>query len=420
MSRAKIVTFGCRLNTLESEVMRSHADTAGLENAVIVNTCAVTAEAERQARQTIRKLKRENPDARIIVTGCAAQLAPDAFASMAEVDRVIGNAEKLNPDSYRLNMNNAPVAVADIMTVTETAGHLLDGFESRTRAFLQIQQGCDHRCTFCIIPFARGPNRSVPVEQLIDHTRKLVANGYKEIVLTGVDICSYGRDLPGAPSLGAMARTLTAAVPELPRLRFSSLDPAALDEDFFALLRDEPRVMPHLHLSLQAADDMVLKRMKRRHARAQAFDVCERARSARPGVVFGADLIAGFPTETDAMFENTLSAVRDMNLTYLHVFPYSPRPGTPAASMPQVPKILRAERASRLREAGDILRRAFFESRIGATADVLIEKDGQGHCPQFAPVHGLTQAEPGSIVAARIERAENDRLIGCLAARAAA
>jgi threonylcarbamoyladenosine tRNA methylthiotransferase MtaB len=420
MSRAKIVTFGCRLNTLESEVMQTHADAAGLENAVIVNTCAVTGEAERQARQTIRRLKRENPDARIIVTGCAAQLAPATFAAMAEVDRVIGNAEKLDPASYRLDdRRNDPIAVADIMTVTETAGHLLDGFESRTRAFVQIQQGCDHRCTFCIIPFARGPNRSVPLEQLITHARALVANGYKEIVLTGVDICSYGRDLPGAPSLGAMARALLEAVPELPRLRFSSLDPAAMDDDFFALLRDEPRVMPHLHLSLQAADDMVLKRMKRRHSREQAIEMCERARSARPGVVFGADLIAGFPTETDAMFENTLKAVNEMGLTYLHVFPYSPRPGTPAANMPQVPKAVRAERAARLRAAGETTRRRFFDGRVGKTVDVLIEQDGQGHCPHFAPVHGLIGLEPGTVAAARIERAEQShligRLIGCIA-----
>ncbi|MEX2451592.1 MAG: tRNA (N(6)-L-threonylcarbamoyladenosine(37)-C(2))-methylthiotransferase MtaB [Rhodospirillales bacterium] len=418
MSRAKIVTFGCRLNTLESEVMQTHADAAGLHDAVILNTCAVTAEAERQARQTIRRLKRENPEARIIVTGCAAQLDPEKYAAMAEVDRVIGNAEKLNPKSY-IGTADEPVTVTDIMTVTETAGHLLDGFESRTRAFVQIQQGCDHRCTFCIIPFARGPNRSVPLARLIEHVRTLVANGHKEIVLTGVDICSYGRDLPGAPSLGAMTRALLDAVPELPRLRFSSLDPAAMTEDFFALLSREPRVMPHLHLSLQAADDMVLKRMKRRHSRDDSLEACTRARAARPDVVFGADLIAGFPTETDAMFENTLAAVNEMGLTYLHVFPYSPRPGTPAANMPQVPKALRAERAGRLREAGDVLREKFFESRVGKTVDVLIEQDGQGHCPQFTPVRGLTDAEPGSIVAARIERAEQShligRLIGCVA-----
>ena len=418
MSRAKIVTFGCRLNTLESEVMQTHADAAGLHDAVILNTCAVTAEAERQARQTIRRLKRENPEARIIVTGCAAQLDPEKYAAMAEVDRVIGNAEKLNPDSY-IGTADEPIAVTDIMTVTETAGHLLDGFESRTRAFVQIQQGCDHRCTFCIIPFARGPNRSVPLARLIEHTRTLVANGHKEIVLTGVDICSYGRDLPGAPSLGAMTRALLDAVPELPRLRFSSLDPAAMDDDFFALLRDEPRVMPHLHLSLQAADDMVLKRMKRRHSRDDALEACTRARAARPDVVFGADLIAGFPTETDAMFENTLKAVSDLDLTYLHVFPYSPRPGTPAANMPQVAKAVCAERAARLRAAGETARRRFFESRVGKTVDVLIEQDGQGHCPQFAPVHGLIGLEPGTVAAARIERAEQShligRLIGCVA-----
>jgi len=423
MSRAEVVNFGCRLNTLESEVIRNHADAAGMEDTVIINTCAVTREAERQARQTIRKLRRKNPNAKIIVTGCAAQLDPDKFALMPEVDRVLGNEEKLNPLSY-IDGRNETVAVADIMTVTETAGHLLDGFESRTRAFVQIQQGCDHRCTFCIIPFARGPNRSVPIVNLVEHVQTLVTNGYQEVVLTGVDICSYGTDLPEAPRLGQLVQKILHDVPALARLRLSTLDPAAIDDTLFTVLAEEPRLMPHLHLSLQAADDMVLKRMKRRHSRQQALDVCTRARQARRDVVFGADLIAGFPTETDAMFDNTLAAIQDMGLTYLHVFPYSERPGTPASSMPLVPEALRKERANILRQAGEIARNAFFKSRIGDTVNVLIEKDGgkgaQGHCPHFAPIHGITNGEPGAISAVRITGAEHDHLIGQLARQCAA
>jgi threonylcarbamoyladenosine tRNA methylthiotransferase MtaB len=423
MSRAEVVNFGCRLNTLESEVIRNHADAAGMEDTVIINTCAVTREAERQARQTIRKLRRKNPDAKIIVTGCAAQLDPDKFALMPEVDRVLGNEEKLNPLSY-IDGRNETVAVADIMTVTETAGHLLDGLESRTRAFVQIQQGCDHRCTFCIIPFARGPNRSVPVANLIGHVQNLAANGYQEVVLTGVDICSYGADLSEQPRLGELVQKILHDVPELARLRLSTLDPAAIDDTLFTVLADEPRLMPHLHLSLQAADDMVLKRMKRRHSRQQAIDVCTRARQARPDVVFGADLIAGFPTESDAMFDNTLAAVEDMGLTYMHVFPYSERPGTPASSMPSVPEALRKERATILRRAGETARTAYFQSRIGNTVDVLIEKDGdigaQGHCPHFAPVHGIIKGERGAIAAVRITGVEHDHLIGQLARQCAA
>ena len=427
MSKTDVVTFGCRLNTLESEVIRNHANAAGMNDALIINTCAVTREAERQARQTIRKLRRKNPNTNIIVTGCAAQLDPEKYALMPEVDRVIGNEEKLNPLSY-IEGRNEMIAVTDIMTVTETAGHLLDGFESRTRAFVQIQQGCDHRCTFCIIPFARGPNRSVPVASLVQHVQTLVDNGYQEVVLTGVDICSFGSDLPnstgGAPQLGELVRTILREVPELARLRLSTLDPAAIDDELFDVMAEEPRLMPHLHLSLQAADDMVLKRMKRRHSRRQALDVCIRARQARPDIVFGADFIAGFPTETEAMFKNTLAAVQDMGLTYLHVFPYSERPGTPASNMPLIPESLRKERAHVLRHEGEQARTAFFQSRVGAVVDVLVEKDGpdgaQGHCPQFAPVHGITDGEPGSIAAARITGIENDHLIGHLVRQHAA
>ena len=322
-----IVTFGCRLNAYESEVMRSHATAAGLTDAVIVNTCAVTAEAERQARQTIRRLRRERPSAEIIVTGCAAQIDPAAFAAMPEVDRVLGNIEKLQAESW--GATEARVAVADIMTVTEIAGHLSAGFDGKARAFVQVQNGCDHRCTFCIIPFGRGPARSVPIGVIAAEVKRLVAVGFREIVLTGVDLTSYGPDLPGQPTLGQMVRRLLAAAPELGRLRLSSLDPVEIDDDLWRLIEQEERLMPHLHLSVQAGDDTILKRMKRRHSRADAVAVCARARALRPGIALGADLIAGFPTETDEMFENSLALVAECDLAYLHVFPYSARRGTP-------------------------------------------------------------------------------------------
>jgi len=405
-----IVTLGCRLNAFESEVIRAEASAAGVDDAIIVNTCAVTTEAVRQARQTIRRLRRERPDGRIIVTGCAAQLAPEPFAAMPEVDRVIGNAEKLR--RVDLAGEGKKIVVSDIMTVKETAGHLLHGFEGRTRAFVEVQQGCDHRCTFCIIPFARGPNRSVPIGRIVEQVRILVDNGYAEVVLTGVDVCSYGADLEGQPTLGATVRRLLANVPELRRLRLTSLDPAAIDDDLLRAMADEPRLMPHVHLSLQAADDIVLKRMKRRHSRAQAMAVVERLRRARSDVVFGADLIAGFPTETDAMFDNTLSAVDDMDLTYLHVFPFSARPETPAARMPQVPGPLRRERAARLRHAGERARRRFFEGRVGTTAEVLVEEGRDGRCPYYAPVRSDFGAPPGSLVPIRITGAAADHLTG--------
>jgi threonylcarbamoyladenosine tRNA methylthiotransferase MtaB len=325
LSEPKIVTFGCRLNAYESEVMRQHAQGAGLAEAVIINTCAVTAEAERQARQAIRRARREHPEARIIVTGCAAQIDPAAYAAMTEVDRVIGNAEKLRPESFDpISFDDgtaARVQVNDIMSVRETAAHLIDGLSARSRAFVQVQQGCDHRCTFCIIPFGRGPSRSVPLGEIVRQVRHLAARGLGEVVLTGVDITSYGQDLPGRPTLGQMVRRLLQQVPELPRLRLSSIDAVELDSDIFTLLRDEPRLMPHLHLSLQAGDDMILKRMKRRHLRADAVALCASLRRLRPDIVLGADLIAGFPTESEAMFENTLRLVEDCGLTYLHVFP---------------------------------------------------------------------------------------------------
>ena len=410
MAQPHVITLGCRLNTFESEIMRELGADVGLEDAVIINTCAVTAEAERQARQTIRRARRENPTARIIVTGCAVQLNAAAFAKMPEVDRVLGNEEKLDP--AKLAGEGGAVQVADIMAVRETAPHLISGFEDRTRAFVQIQQGCDHRCTFCIIPFARGPNRSVRPEAITEQARKLAQEGYKEIVLTGVDICSYGADVAGSPGLGPMIAGLLKDVPELKRLRLSTLDPAAISDDLLALFAAEERLMPHLHLSLQAMDDVILKRMKRRHASADVFDVVERARRARPDAVFGADLIAGFPTETDAMFENPLAAVGGLGLAYLHVFPYSPRPGTPAARMPQVAKRTRKSRAGLLRAEGEKELGRFLESRRGTTAQVLVEKSCNGLSQHFAHVRLAFDAPPGAIVDARVIGVGDGYLVG--------
>jgi threonylcarbamoyladenosine tRNA methylthiotransferase MtaB len=406
----EVITFGCRLNAFESEVMRGHARAAGLTDTVIVNTCAVTAEAERQARQAIRRARRLNPEARLIVTGCAAQIAPETYGAMAEVDQVLGNEEKLRAESFSPDAS-VRVAVADIMSVRETAGHLIQGIEGRTRAFVQIQQGCDHRCTFCIIPYGRGNNRSLPVGEVVRQVRTLVENGTLEVVLTGVDITDYGKDLPGQPSLGQLVRRVLKLVPDLVRLRLTSVDPVELDRDLLRLLAEEPRLMPHLHLSLQSGDDLILKRMKRRHSRADAIGLCQEARRLRPDVVFGADLIAGFPTEDQAAFENSLSMIDACGLTHLHVFPYSPRPGTPAARMPQVDPKLRKDRAARLREAGDQARARFFERQIGREADVLVEQPGFGHSEHFAPV-ALAGVRPDTIVRARITGATADRLLG--------
>jgi threonylcarbamoyladenosine tRNA methylthiotransferase MtaB len=335
----EILTFGCRLNAYESEVMRGLSATT--DNTVIINTCAVTAEAERQARQAIRRIAREQPGADIVVTGCAAQIDPAAWAALPNVTRILGNGDKLKPESWHAGAGSA---VSDIMAARETAAHLVTEFASRARAFVQVQQGCDHRCTFCIIPFGRGPNRSVPIGAIATQVRILAAGGYQEVVLTGVDIASYGPDLPGAPTLGQMIRRLLQAVPELPRLRLSSIDPAAIDDDLWRLIAEEPRLMPHLHLSLQAGSDLILKRMRRRHSRGEALAVVRRARDLRPGIAIGADLIAGFPTETDALFDDTIRFVTEAALPYLHVFPYSERPGTPAARMPAVPKPIRKQR----------------------------------------------------------------------------
>jgi threonylcarbamoyladenosine tRNA methylthiotransferase MtaB len=392
---ADIFTFGCRLNTYESEVMRAH--TAHLAGTVVINTCAVTAEAERQARQTIRRVQRERPGAEIIVTGCAAQIAPETWAALPGVSRVIGNTEKLLPETWA---QGSTAGVGDIMAARETAAHLVTEFAGRARAFVQVQQGCDHRCTFCVIPFGRGPNRSVPIGVIVDQVRILVAAGFHEIVLSGVDIASYGPDLPGAPRLGQMVRRLLALVPDLARLRLSSLDPAAIDEDLWRVLAEDPRLMPHLHLSLQAANDMVLKRMKRRHSRAEALEVVRRARGLRPGIALGADLITGFPTETDAMFADTLNFVREATIPYLHVFPYSERPGTPATRMPSVPVALRRERAARLREAGTANACAFHETLIGRETSILSETAEAGHTEHFAPVR--IAGQPGRMMRGRI------------------
>jgi threonylcarbamoyladenosine tRNA methylthiotransferase MtaB len=402
----KILTFGCRLNTYESEVMREHA--AALNDTIIVNTCAVTAEAERQARQAIRRAARARPDARIVVTGCAAQLHPEAWAALPGVTRVLGNVEKLRPESWA---PGAGSSVSDIMTATETAAHLVTEFAGRARAFVQVQQGCDHRCTFCIIPFGRGPSRSVPMGAVVAQVRAVMDAGFHEVVLTGVDIASYGGDLPGAPRLGQLVRRLLALVPELGRLRLSSIDPAAIDDDLWRLVAEEPRLMPHLHLSLQAGSDLILKRMKRRHSRGEALATIARARALRPGIAIGADLIAGFPTETDALFDETLEFLAEAELPFLHVFPYSERPGTPAARMPAVPKPVRKARAARLRAAGDAAAAQFFAGQVGARIALLTEAGDTGHSEHFAPVRLAASRAPGQVIAARVVGATSTHLL---------
>jgi len=405
MSETEIITFGCRLNAFESEVIRRAAAAAGLRDAVIVNTCAVTAEAERQARQAIRRARRMHPEATIIVTGCAAELAPERYAALPEVNRVLGNRAKLRPQSY------LPEGLASV-DLAETAGHLVDGFAGKSRAFLQVQQGCDHRCTFCIIPYARGPSRSVPIGRVAGQARRLVAAGYREIVLTGVDLTAYGGDLPGAPSIGQMVRRLLAAVPELERLRLSSLDPAEIDVALWDLLAGEKRLMPHLHLSLQAGDDLILKRMKRRHSRAEAIAVAGRARALRPEVALGADLIAGFPTETEDMFRRSLDLLAECELAFVHVFPYSARPGTPAARMPQLPDPLVKERAARLRAAGEAALAAELSSRVGSETDVLIERPGIGRAEFYAAVRFAAAGDPGSVRRMRLVGSNGKSLAG--------
>jgi threonylcarbamoyladenosine tRNA methylthiotransferase MtaB len=400
MSDIEIITFGCRLNAYESEVMREHANAAGLGDAVIVNTCAVTAEAVRQARQAIRRARRERPAAKIVVTGCAAQIDPARFAAMDEVDHVIGNQEKLEAKSFAgLSIEGTErVAVNDIMSVRETAGHLIEGFGNHARAYVQIQNGCDHRCTFCVIPFGRGLSRSVPAGEVVAQVRRLVENGYAEIVLTGVDITAYGADLPGAITLGKLVRKVLALVPELPRLRLSSIDSVEADAVLLAAIAEEERLMPHLHLSLQSGDDLTLKRMKRRHARAESVTFCQAVRRVRPDVVFGADLIAGFPTETEAMFRNSLSLVDDCGLTFLHVFPYSAREGTPAARMPQVHGAVVSRRARELRDKGVAALKTHLVGAKGRRIQVLMENCGQGRSADFTPVRLDVEDGAGALV----------------------
>ncbi|RWE13067.1 MAG: tRNA (N(6)-L-threonylcarbamoyladenosine(37)-C(2))-methylthiotransferase MtaB [Mesorhizobium sp.] len=423
-----VVTFGCRLNTYESEVMRREAESAGLGalegGAIIFNTCAVTGEAVRQAKQSIRKARRENPAARIIVTGCAAQTEPQNFVAMDEVDLVLGNEEKLKAHSYRalpdFGVNDTEKArVNDIFSVRETAGHMVDAIEGRARAFVQVQNGCDHRCTFCIIPYGRGNSRSVPMGAVVEQVERLSGNGYAEIVLTGVDMTSFGADLPGSPKLGKLVKTILKQVPGVKRLRLSSIDSIEADDDLLDAIATEPRLMPHLHLSLQAGDDMILKRMKRRHNRDQSIRFCEDLRKLRPGIVFGADIIAGFPTETDAMFEKSLEIVEECGLTHLHVFPFSPREGTPAARMPHLRRELVKQRAARLRAAGDAAYRRHLAALAGTRQSILVERDRLGRTEGFT-LATISEGAPGEIVEADIVGHDGARLIAVpLAARAA-
>ncbi len=409
-------TLGCRLNAYETETMKRLCDEAGLSDAVIVNTCAVTGEAVRKARQTIRRLRRDNPDARLIVTGCAAQTEPETFAEMGEVDLVIGNGEKMSPEFWgglgaRFIGDTPKILVDDIMSVTETASHLIDGFGARSRAYVQVQNGCDHRCTFCIIPYGRGNSRSVPAGVVVDQIRRLVERGYHEVVLTGVDLTSWGGDLPAQPRLGDLVMRILRLVPDLPRLRISSIDSIEVDAALMQAIATEPRLMPHLHLSLQAGDDLILKRMKRRHLRDDAIRFVEEVRALRPEMTFGADIIAGFPTETEEMFENSLNLVRECDLTWLHVFPYSPRRGTPAARMPQVDGSAIRARADRLRQAGARQVRQHLQAQNGRTHKVLMEAPRMGRTEQFAEVCFTSDQPVGGIVSAVITGHRDGQLI---------
>ena len=413
-------TLGCRLNAYESEAMKELAAAAGLDGAVVVNTCAVTGEAVRKAKQEIRRLARENPGAAMIVTGCAAQTEPETFAAMPEVTRVIGNHDKMQAETWNglraalavpdLIGATEKVQVNDILGVRETAGHLIDGF-GRVRAYVQVQNGCDHRCTFCIIPYGRGNSRSVPAGVVVEQIRRLVDKGFREVVLTGVDLTSWGADLPARPRLGDLVLRILRLVPDLERLRISSIDSIEVDEALLQAIATEPRLMPHLHLSLQAGDNMILKRMKRRHTREDAIAFCETARRLRPGIVLGADLIAGFPTETEAMFAQSLALVRDCGLTFLHVFPYSPRKGTPAARMPQVPGPLIRNRAARLRAEGDAALARHLASQVGRTHRILTEGSRMGRTEGFAEVAFATDQPEGRIVTVTIAAQDGSRLL---------
>jgi threonylcarbamoyladenosine tRNA methylthiotransferase MtaB len=408
----EVVTFGCRLNAYESEQAKARALADGLSDAVIVNTCAVTGEAVRQARQAIRRARRERPTARLIVTGCAAQIDPGSFAAMSEVDLVLGNGLKSAEGAYRPDAEGGRVRVNDIASVRETAGHLVDGLADRARAYVEVQNGCDHRCTFCIIPYGRGNSRSAPAGEVVEQIRRLAERGYAEVVLTGVDITAWGADLPGSPTLGQLVARILKLVPGLPRLRLSSIDAAEIDPDLLRCLAGEERLMPHLHLSLQAGDDLILKRMKRRHSRAQALALIASVREARPDTAFGADLIAGFPTETDEAFENTLALVGEAGLAYLHVFPFSPRPGTPAARMPQLDKATVKARAERLRQAGAAALARHLEARSGRTLTALVEREATARAPDFTEIALDVPATPGALVQVTLDGHDGRRAFG--------
>ena len=408
----EVVTFGCRLNIYESEIIKKNLANSGLENVIVFNTCTVTKEAEKQARQAIRKAKKNNPDLKVIVTGCAAQRNPDIFANMIEVDKVIGNQEKLSPFYYNLNQDK--VIVNDIMLVQETANHLVSAFDLRARAFIQVQNGCNHRCTFCIIPYARGNSRSVPIGVIVEQVKHLVASGYNEVVVTGVDVTAYGPDLPGNPTFAQMIKRVFRLVPELKRLRLSSIDVAEIDEELFDLMANEKRLMPHFHISLQAGDNMILKRMKRRHNRQQVIDFCHRLRTLRPEVSFGGDIIAGFPTETEEMFENTRKLVSEAGIQYLHVFPYSPREGTPAARMPQVDKAICKLRASILRSEGQKQLEEFFKKNIGRKVQLLVEASKKAHTESFIPVQLDNNYPLGQLMKAELTGIEDNHMLARL------
>ena len=418
MITPKFMTQGCRLNAYETEAMKELADAAGLKNIVVVNTCAVTAEAVRKSKQEIRKLRRDNPNSQMIVTGCAAQIEPKTFSEMSEVDLVIGNTEKMDSNTWN-EISNKPdfvgktekVMVDDIMSVKNTAGHLIDGFGTRSRAYVQVQNGCDHRCTFCIIPYGRGNSRSVPAGVVVDQIKRLVDTGYNEVVLTGVDITSWGADLPMVPKLGDLVQRILKLVPDLPRLRISSIDSIEADPALIDAISSEMRLMPHLHLSLQAGDDMILKRMKRRHLRDDAIEFCSKMRSVRPNIVYGADIIAGFPTETEEMFENSLKLIKECGLTWLHVFPFSPREGTPAARMPQMDRSIIKERAARLRLSGELAVKDHLAAQIGLEHNVLIENERMGRTEGFTEVLFNKDQIKGSIVNAKIVDKSSKQLI---------
>ena len=414
-SSPTLITLGCRLNSYESEVMRGHATGAGLSDAVIVNTCAVTGEAVRSARQAIRRAAKDHPGAPILVTGCAAQIDPDMFAEMPEVTRVIGNHEKMKAETWQpadLLGGHEKVRVNDIMSVKETAAHLIDGMDGRARAYVQVQNGCDHRCTFCIIPYGRGNSRSVPAGEVVEQVRRLVETGHYEVVLTGVDLTSWGADLPGTPQLGNLVQRILKLVPDLKQLRISSIDAIEIDDALFEAM-GEPRLAPFMHLSLQHGDNLILKRMKRRHSRDDAIALADRLRALRPDIALGADIIAGFPTETEVHFENSVRLVDDCGLAFLHVFPYSPRPGTPAARMPQLDKAVIKERAARLRETGENALKTHFSRHIGETCDALVERETSARLPDFTPVKlSRDPGQAGRPVRAHITGHDGRQLIG--------